>query len=45
MKALRTLFEFLRLRESSPISYQSLAEDIGISPVSVKKYIEILAAV
>ena len=39
------LFDLLRHRVGSPISYQSLAEDIGISPATVKKYIEILAAV
>lgn len=44
IKALRTLFELLRIRVGSPISYQSLAEDIAISPHTVKKYIEILEA-
>jgi len=44
IRALRTLFELLRIRVGSPISYQSLAEDIAISPHTVKKYIEILEA-
>ena len=41
---MRMLFELLRLRVGSPISYQSLAEDLAISPMTVKKYIEILEA-
>jgi predicted AAA+ superfamily ATPase len=43
-KALRLLFELLRKRVGSPVSYQSLSEDIAISPNTVKKYIEILEA-
>lgn len=43
-KALKLLFELLRQRVGSPISYQSLSEDIAISPNTVKKYIEILEA-
>ena len=45
IKHFHLLFNLLRHRVGSPISYQSLAEDIGISPTTVKKYIEILAAV
>lgn len=44
VKAMRLLFELLRNRVGSPISYQSLAEDIHISPTTVKKYLEILEA-
>ncbi|MDX1900451.1 MAG: ATP-binding protein [Gammaproteobacteria bacterium] len=44
IKALRILFELLRMRIGSPISYQSLAEDVQVSPHTVKKYIEILEA-
>lgn len=44
VKALRIVFELLRLRVGSPISYQALAEDIKVSPHTVKKYIEILEA-
>lgn len=44
IKAIRTLFELLRTKIGSPISYQSLAEDIAISPITVKKYIQILEA-
>lgn len=44
LNAIRLLFELLRERVGSPISYTSLAEDIAISPNTVKKYIEILEA-
>ena len=42
--ALKTIFELLRTKVGSPVSYQSLAEDVVISPSTVKKYIEILEA-
>jgi predicted AAA+ superfamily ATPase len=45
IKAFRVLFDLLRYRVGSPVSYQSLSEDIGVSPATVKKYIDILAAV
>lgn len=44
VRAIRLLFELLRQRVGSPISYTSLAEDIGISPHTVKNYIYILEA-
>jgi uncharacterized protein len=44
VRAIRTLFELLRSKVGSPISYQSLAEDVAVSPITVKKYIEILEA-
>jgi uncharacterized protein len=44
LKAMQLLFELLRNRVGSPISYQSLAEDIAISPNTVKKYIQVLEA-
>lgn len=44
IRALKTIFELLRTKVGSPISYQSLAEDVAISPNTVKKYIEILEA-
>ncbi len=44
LKAIQLLFELLRKRVGSTISYQSLAEDIAISPNTVKKYIQILEA-
>lgn len=44
MKAMRLIFELLRYRVGSPVSYQSLSEDAQVSPVTVKKYIQILEA-
>jgi len=45
MKAMRLVFELLRARVGSPVSFQSLAEDAAISPSTVKKYIQILEAI
>lgn len=42
--AIRNVFELLRERVGSPISYESIARDAGISPITVKKYIRILEA-
>ena len=44
IKAFRLVFELLRHRVASPVSYQSIAEDVQISPHTVKKYIQILEA-
>jgi predicted AAA+ superfamily ATPase len=44
LKAMRLTFDLLRTRVASPVSYQSLSEDIGVSPITVKKYIQILEA-
>lgn len=44
LKAMRLVFELLRTRVGSPISYQSLAEDCAVSPVTIKKYIHLLEA-
>lgn len=44
VNAIRLTFELLRKRVGSPISYKSIAEDVAISPHTVKKYIEILEA-
>ncbi len=38
------IFELLRQRVGSPISFSSIALDVQISPLTVKKYIEILEA-
>lgn len=43
-RAIKQIFELLRHKVGSPVSYQSLAEDAGISPVTVKKYIAIMEA-
>jgi len=44
LKAIETIFELLRHRIGSPISFRSIAEDVGISSNTVKKYIQILEA-
>jgi uncharacterized protein len=44
LQAIKLVFELLRARVGSPISYLSIAEDVAISPHTVKKYIEILEA-
>jgi uncharacterized protein len=44
VNAIRLVFELLREKVGSPISYTSIAEDVGISPNTVKKYIQILEA-
>ena len=45
LRAMRLVFDLLRNRVGSPISYQSLAEDVSVSPTTIKKYIQILEAV
>ena len=40
-KSLKLCLELLRSRVGSPLSYSSIAEDIGIAPNTVKKYIQI----
>jgi len=42
IKNVKLLFELLQLRVGSPLSYQSLAKDIGIAINTVKKYLQIL---
>ncbi|MDA0772096.1 MAG: ATP-binding protein [Cyanobacteria bacterium] len=44
IKSLQLLFHLLKDRVGSPVSYQSLSEDLSIAPTTVKKYIEILEA-
>ena len=43
-RALQTIFKLLCTKVGSPISYNSLAQDVGISPITVKKYIALLEA-
>ncbi len=45
MKAFRQVFELLRIRVGSPLSYQSLAHEVGIASSTVKAYVDILEAV
>ncbi|MCK5878459.1 MAG: ATP-binding protein [Holophagae bacterium] len=42
LKAIEMVLELLRHRVGSPISYSSIAGDVGIAPNTVKKYISIL---
>lgn len=44
IKAMQLVFNLLRNRVGSPISYQSLSEDVAVSPMTIKKYIQILEA-
>lgn len=44
LNAIRLVFELLRDRVGSPISYSSIARDVAISPNTVKKYVQILEA-
>lgn len=44
LKTIRLVFELLRERVGSPISYTSIAEDVSVSPNTVKKYIQIFEA-
>lgn len=41
LKAIKLLFELLRTKVGSPVSYSSLAEDVQVSVNTVKKYIQI----
>jgi predicted AAA+ superfamily ATPase len=42
LKAMGLVFHLLRQKVGSPVSYRSIAEDVQISPTTVKKYIQIL---
>lgn len=44
LRSMQLLFDLLRRSVGSPASYSSLARDMQVSPVTVKKYIEILEA-
>jgi len=44
LRAMSLLVELLRERVASPLSYQSLSEDLGVSPNTIKHYVEILEA-
>jgi len=44
LKAIELVFELLREKVGSPISYSSIAEDVGVSTNTVKKYIQIFEA-
>ncbi|MFH0729497.1 MAG: ATP-binding protein [Pseudomonadota bacterium] len=40
-RAIQLVLELLRARVGSPVSYTSIAEDVGVAPNTVKKYIQI----
>ncbi len=42
--AMQQVFDLLRHRVGSPLSYSALARDVGISPITVKRYIQIFEA-
>ncbi|OGF46395.1 MAG: hypothetical protein A2452_00940 [Candidatus Firestonebacteria bacterium RIFOXYC2_FULL_39_67] len=42
LRAMKLLLELLRKRVGSPISYSGLAVDMQVSPVTVKKYLQVL---
>ncbi|MEM8727830.1 MAG: DUF4143 domain-containing protein [Chlamydiota bacterium] len=42
VKAIRLIFDLLRKRVGAPVSYSAIAGDVGISPTTVKNYIQIL---
>jgi len=42
VQTMKHLLELLRSKVGSPISYRSLAEDLQVSPNTIKKYIQIL---
>lgn len=44
LKAMQLVFNLLRSRVGSTISYKSLAEDTNVSPTTIKMYIQILEA-
>ncbi len=43
-KAIQLVFELLRRKVGSPLSYNSIAEDVGISPTTAKRYVRIFEA-
>lgn len=43
-KAIQMVLELLRRKVGSPVSYSSIARDVQISPITVKKYISIFEA-
>lgn len=44
MELMENIFKLLRTKIGSPISYASIARDVGSSPTTVKKYIRVLEA-
>src|SRR3989338_5979833 len=44
LKSIQLVLELLRSKVGSPVSFKSIAEDVGVSPNTVKKYIQIFEA-
>jgi predicted AAA+ superfamily ATPase len=44
LRAIQLVLELLRTRVGSPVSYRSIAEDVQVSPNTIKKYLQILEA-
>lgn len=44
LRAMQLILDLLRDRVGSPVSYANIAGDVGISPTTVRKYIQILEA-
>jgi predicted AAA+ superfamily ATPase len=44
LRTMQTVLELLRRRTGSPVSFNSIAEDVQASPNTVKRYVEILEA-
>ncbi|MBW2736636.1 MAG: ATP-binding protein [Deltaproteobacteria bacterium] len=43
-KAMQTTLQLLRRRVGSPLSFSSLARDVGCAPNTIKRYVEVLEA-
>jgi predicted AAA+ superfamily ATPase len=44
VKTMRDVFQIVRTKVGAPLSYQNIANDVGVSPVTVKRYIGVLEA-
>jgi len=44
LRSVQSTLDLLRRRVGSPISYSSLAEDVGVAPNTIKKYITVFEA-
>lgn len=44
LRGFKAIFDLLRGKVGSPVSYASIAEDVNLSQTTVKKYIEVLEA-
>lgn len=44
LSAIRMVLDLLRRRVGSPVSYSAIAQDVGVAPNTVKKYVDVLEA-